>query len=146
MAWANFQRSGFVCFDITCLPLKNVSIGILFIFRCLVVFLRMLQKIVSDICLVQKIINISTSSPLLESIHILEFSSKYQLQLKHPLGCHKFCTQRWISHKNKNKWEREREGSCGGGGDSGMGGMMVVHCGGWRWVYKLGIKNNENNF
>ena len=42
--------------------------------------------------------------------------------------------------------EREREGSCGGGGDSGMGGMMVVHCGGWRWVYKLGIKNNENNF
>ena len=75
MAWANFQHSGFVCFDITCLPLKNVSTGILFIFRCLVVFLKMLQKIVSNICLVQKIINFSTLSPLLESIHILEFSS-----------------------------------------------------------------------
>ena len=44
MAWANFQRSGFVCFDITCLPLKNVSTGILFIFWWLVVFLKMLKK------------------------------------------------------------------------------------------------------
>ena len=33
-----------------------------------------------------------------------------------------------------------------GGGDNGMGGMIVVNCRGWKWVNKLRTKTMENNF
>lgn len=91
----------------------------------------MLPKIISDICPVQKIINFSTSSPLLENDSYLRILKQVsittqastwisqilyiEMDISH-IYYAKYTFQEKI-YKNKNKFEilreREREGSCG---------------------------------